>query len=44
MLLTMFNIEWCMIVDNMQPGEDKVSYERHLKHLQGEFSKAKRDP
>jgi hypothetical protein len=28
----------------LQPGEDSVSYERHLKHLQGEFSKAKRNP
>ena len=28
----------------LQPGEDSVSYERHLKHLQGEFSKSKRNP
>lgn len=27
-----------------QPGEDDVSYERHLKQLQGEFSKKKRNP
>ena len=27
-----------------QPGKDSISYEGHLKHLQGEFSKTKRNP
>ena len=33
-----------MFLCDMQPGEDDVSFERHLKQLQAEFSKARRNP